>query len=534
MDQVKLILKQLVKQRFWIAIGVAMLVPLIAYFTMSGSIKGATTAKIGEITAADKGAQEYANGDKPTRVHADIVNEDQERLKGEVTKTWRTLYERQAPLLTWPKAVEADIPNWGQRVWPKGVDASRVQQTITNYVETYNTYVEQVYQSFKPFNPMDGTGIVAAPPKETLLLAPVFDPRDPPKLKAIWDTQERLWLQRAVLDVVADVNKTAKDWNSAIIKQITQLEVATATSQDQPTATKETTLKETEEITVDGAPPPEEESSGSGMMGGGGMMGGAGMMGGGPGGMARMGINMSGMGGGGGPAAKAGADISYTEGAGGRYRLFPITLGVLIEQEHTQDLLAALKNSPMMIQIKEVQWSRPDSPVIKPVKDETGGMYNQYAGQMGMPMNMMGGGRGRMTFAGPGMMGMNMGMGSRGPGAMNPMMGMGTMMGRMPGMGGSGGAVAPPKQGTDVRQRFLTKQQEEAAKKDKDKNKDKADAEPIPKAEPYNPYIDIVQFTVYGQARFYNNPDATPVESSGGAPAPAATPKAAAPPRLAD
>ena len=49
----------------------------------------------------------------------------------------------------------------------------------------------------------------------------------------IWAGQERLWIQRTLLEVVAQVNKKAKDWDSAIIKQINLMEVGNPVAQDQ-------------------------------------------------------------------------------------------------------------------------------------------------------------------------------------------------------------------------------------------------------------------------------------------------------------
>src|SRR4029079_2330978 len=131
------------------------------------------------------------------------------------------------------------------------------------------------------------------PPEEALLRPAVFDITKLPELGKIWAAQERLWIQRTDLDVVAQVNKNAKDWDSAIIKQINVLEVGSNVAQDQRSLAKGEALEEAEAIKAPGSETadaaPADTGGGMGnmmqmMMGGrrgamGGM--GGGMMGGG-------------------------------------------------------------------------------------------------------------------------------------------------------------------------------------------------------------------------------------------------------------
>ena len=473
MDQVKNILKQLVKQRFWIGVGAVALVPLIAYFAIAGSIHDATNKKVAEIQGAYKGAQPFASGDTPTREYAEIVKEKKDRLKGEVARTAKSLYERQLPVLTWPKEVEDRIPAWGYREWPKEIGSQGEQQAINDYVDHYQDYIEQVYQSFHPFNPEDGSGIVAAAPRDVLLTPPVFNVQTPPTLKQIWDAQERFWLQRALFEVIATVNKDAKDWDSAAIKQITRLEVAVPTALDQLAATKAATkLEQATEIVQEGTPPPPPPP-------------------------------VAGAAGAAQPqAATDAAAVYYTKGAGSQYRLFPVALEVLMEQEKIQDLLAELQNSPMAIQVNEVQWTRPPGPILKPVKAEAGegaSVLAQY--RIAPGAGQTAGGRGRTELL------------------VQPY--------NMIGMGGPGAAAAavPKAAGTDVRTRFQERRRDAARKDGAAKGKDDADEKP----EAPNPYYNVVQVTMYGQARFYTKPTEAKGAASAGAGAPAPGPGTPAP-----
>ena len=76
-----------------------------------------------------------------------------------------------------------------------------------------------------------------------------------PDLGKIWAAQERLWIQRTVLEVIAEVNKNAKDWDEAIIRQIVSLEVGSPDAQDQRSLAKSETLEESKPIYAPGEEP---------------------------------------------------------------------------------------------------------------------------------------------------------------------------------------------------------------------------------------------------------------------------------------
>ena len=199
-----------------------------------------------------------------------------------MNKAWKQLYNRQAPLLTWPEIVQKRFQQWGRK-WPENVAESAVQLAKVDFIEAYPKYVDEVYASFKPFDYESGKGVVSAPPKEVLLQPAVFDTDKLPDLGKIWSAQERLWIQRTALDVVAQVNKNAKDWDGAIIKQINVLVVGNNAAQDQRSIAKGETLEEAEAILAPGeeaaaADAAPEPSSMMSMMRGG--KGGLGEMGG--------------------------------------------------------------------------------------------------------------------------------------------------------------------------------------------------------------------------------------------------------------
>jgi hypothetical protein len=518
MDQVKVFVRFCVTYRFWISIGFAALFAIIAYFVGAGAVQEQTKKKTDEITSAAKDVEQYKSPSVPTPKYKPIVEEKTAIANRDVTTAWKQLYDRQSPLLTWPETVQERFRKWG-RTWPENVAESAVQLAIDDYIVAYKDYVDRVYATHKPFNYETGKGIVASPPKEQLLQPVTFDRTSPPGLGAIWSAQERLWIQRTALEVVAQVNRNANDWDSAIVKQINLLEVGNPTAQDQRSIAKGEQLAEADPILAPGEQAPEEAAAAAAPAAGMSARRQEAMSGGGGG---TMGMGMSGgMG-----MATTSENVMFIkpEVDKGQYKILPIMMSVLVDQDHIQDLLVELENSPMSIQVKDFELQRPSSRVTKPEK----GAMQSFAGfgdmmMGGMMRGMMGQRRGMEMMSGYG--GQMAGYGNM----MSRMMGgMGQMRGGMGGMGGYGmmggmGAGATAKSGTDIRGQDRSKTREE----------EKKAAQSAKGPSLFDPYYDIVEVKVYGQARFYNAPpelppaEPSPGEMTTGEAPPAAEPEAA-------
>lgn len=477
MDQLKQILKQAIKYRFWITVALATILPGVAYVLGSGAIKKKTEEQTNAILGAEKGVKQYASGVLPNHQYKGIVDEKTTVLTQDVNASWKKLYARQAPLLNWPKSVEERFTAWGRK-WPEKVDPNVVQLAIVDYVDAYPRAVTEVYKTFDPFDPIEGTGVVAAPSEAILLKPAPFKPDAPPELGKVWAAQERLWIQKTLLQVIAEVNKGAKSWDTAVIKQVNAIEVGNAEAQDQVSLGKGETLVEAEAIVAPGAAAPASaESTSSGAM--------------------------PGMPTPGGGLEEEVQNVLYIKSDSTQYKILPVQMSVLIDQNRIQDLLVALENSPMAIQVAEFEMSKPGTRVKKPEKGEGldfGGMgMYAYSGRMG-GMGMMPPGMPRMSAFG--------GMMTQMPSAMASYYSMGS-------------TGAPGKKGVDKRAVDRAKQKQEELKK----------ARQTKTYSIHDPYYYIVEVMVYGQARFYNPPPAeAPGQPSEAAPATAeATAKAEAP-----
>ena len=281
-----------------------------------------------------------------------------------------------------------------------------------------------VYQTFKPFDYETGEGIVVAPPQDALLRPSSFSQEHLPDLGKVWSAQERLWIQRTMFEVVAQVNKNAKSWDTAIVRQIEALEVGNPAAQDQRSIAKNETLEESAGIY---APGEEAAAADAASPAPGGLDGG------------KAGMYAAMMGGRGGPAGGSSEVVYYIKSANeSQYKVLPVSMTVLIDQDHVQDFLVELENSPMSIQVMDFELRRPNSAVTKPEKGEALALGMGMGGMANAMMGRMGGMRG-MTGMG-GMMG-----------AMQQQMSM-AMQRRASGYGGGlGVAGSAERKGTSVR-----------------------------------------------------------------------------------
>jgi hypothetical protein len=512
MDQAKEYLKLAIKYRFWILVGIAALLPMIAFFVATGPIEAEEKTKSDAIKSAYEEVNKFASNSNPiNKEYPPLVEQKTEVLKKDVNVSWRKLYDRQAPLLTWPESVAETIPVWGRK-WPEGTAPEVVRGEIFKYIETYDPYVDEVFKTFHPFDYETGDGIVASAPKEALLRPAQFSDTKPPSLGKVWDAQQRLWVQRTVLDVVAKVNDRAdaKDWLTAPIKEILSLEVANPAAQDQKSIAKGEEIAATEDVVEPGTEQPEEAAAGTEAPGGkfGGeqqqqmmMMGGTGSMG--------MGMGMG--------AGSAPQEFMILPSPNPNQAfIVPIYVSVYVEQDRIPDFLVEFQNSPMNIEVLDFAMFKPAPHSVKKPKkgDQPSGGFGMMGGYPGMGRGMMGemmmGGYGGMMPGGGSMMGYGPGGG----------MGMGAEYGSTRGMSGGyqtgygmgmpggemGGVSTPKKSGVDVRAE--TKSRIEAEKKKKEqaeKEKDTPKPEIIDTSGP-DPYYNVVKLDIYGRARFYLPP----------------------------
>jgi hypothetical protein len=214
----------------------------------------------------------------------------------------------------------------------------------------------------------------------------------------------------------------------------------------------------------------------------------------------------------GGSSSKDEADavmVLETKTPATQFDIIPVHLAVLIDQSRIPDLIVGFQNSPMAIQVLDFEMNVPANPVKKPLKGE------QRPMGMGNMLGMMGGPSMSMMRTMQNMMSTPM-MQMQGP--------QGGMPSMMPGMPGMPGQAVAKRKGTDVSKKNLEALQKRKSAQSKTKDGEEDDSEASAPKKVTNPYFNIIEVRVYGQARFYKAPPPlpeTPNSASPGAEAPA-------------
>ncbi len=441
-------LQPILKQRYWICFGLALIFVLVGWWNASGDLATKTDLRKKSVdesfSSADKGKTD------PNEAWVAGGKKENDLDVGAYKTASLQLWKRQQAAREWPEQLRSEM----QKI-AYFADVNS-KETRERWVSIYQTQIEDLLKIVQPFQHDTGEGLVLVDANR--ITRQPFDKWqiNYPSSNEIWSNQEDIWLLKALLTSISKTNDSATRITESQVPEIKQL-----------------TLRGGDRKTKPGA---KSGGMGGGGMGGGGMggggMGGGGMGGGGMGSM-RMGGGegeISGGGGGGavahthpgsafegnsggdvlieefGPAAGAGGgrmggfggsdssmmgDMgSQKSGVGGKsasstkevryvddekdqgYKTRAFLLDVLIRDERLPDLLAKLTNSDFPVEIVRVE-----------IKSRSagggGGMSGGYGGGEGMS--------GGMSGSGMGMSGSGMGMGMSG----------GDLQG---GMGGGGGA----------------------------------------------------------------------------------------------
>ena len=185
-------LEPVLKQKFWILLGMGILMTVVGWWMDTGTMAATIKTRKAEVEAAEKKIPadlipnaEWSNGLAALNVQQDLA----------VKSATRVLWERQRARMTWPETVTEFAWKEGYR---KPIDVAGRE----NYRNDYENDVRRVWETVRPFNRIDGSGIVdfglAKLPRQAWNSAPSSD--------QMWDAQEDLWLLEGLLQLIAEVN----------------------------------------------------------------------------------------------------------------------------------------------------------------------------------------------------------------------------------------------------------------------------------------------------------------------------------------
>lgn len=207
-------LQPILKQKFWILLGLAMIISLVGWWMATGSMAATIETRAKAISDAESKTNigaEVPNDSWSTQLSE--INQQQERLVKQ-SRNW--LWQRQAAVMTWPETIldfVAQTPYRGEFP-PIAREAYR------------NRYMYQVRDTWLTVRPLegfpDGSGIVSFPSMN-------FPHRKwgdlPPTSQEMWEAQEDLWLYKPILQAIREVNVPDGTLQDASIFVIQKLEL---------------------------------------------------------------------------------------------------------------------------------------------------------------------------------------------------------------------------------------------------------------------------------------------------------------------
>ncbi|MBI3864593.1 MAG: hypothetical protein HY290_22145 [Planctomycetia bacterium] len=200
-------LKQVQKYQFWILLGVALILPLVGWSIARSGFIG----EVEERSKTLKGLNDQlvtSNNDPNAewKKGIDVINVEQSKQK-EIA--WRTLWERQVPLMIWPPKMPGD--------------PAKIQPVHQEYWRTtYRTLVTALRQKYNPYDEDNPTGLFIY--DESQLPAPdVNEWISAPSVPQIEASLEDLWLLDSLLKAITSVNEGASSIFEAQIRQIEAL-----------------------------------------------------------------------------------------------------------------------------------------------------------------------------------------------------------------------------------------------------------------------------------------------------------------------
>ena len=215
-EQVKEFLRQVIKYRFWIAVVLRGLVR--GHRLLHGLRAREGQGRQRRRRTSRRPRRTSRNSPRPRSRRMPTSRSSRRRpqvVTKDVNKAWKELYDRQAPLLTWPETVQDRFRKWGRK-WPETEDSARVQLAIRQLHLGLSGLRRHGLQDLQPLRLRDRQGNRRRTAQGgTAPSAPSSPTTRRPDLGKVWAAQERLWIQHTVLEVVAQVNKKRQELGSA-------------------------------------------------------------------------------------------------------------------------------------------------------------------------------------------------------------------------------------------------------------------------------------------------------------------------------
>ena len=210
-------LKPILKQRYWICFGLALIFVLVGWWNASGDIATKTAARKTSVDAsfalAEKGKTEpnelwVASGKKEN-------DQDAVAYKTASLKLWN----RQQAAREWPEQIRSSM----QLI--KYFDEVDSKETRERWVSVYEQQIEDLLDIVKPFQPYNGEGLVTVDGSRITRQAYNKWQVNLPSSNEIWSSQEDIWLLKALLTSISRTNDSATRITESQVREIRKLKL---------------------------------------------------------------------------------------------------------------------------------------------------------------------------------------------------------------------------------------------------------------------------------------------------------------------
>jgi hypothetical protein len=203
----------LIKHRFWIGLGVAVPLILIAYLVVITSVSGKIAEERNKVEAAKK-ALDAIRSPKNGK-HEAQLKERGEKVGGKKNEVWEKAYEVQDGMMTWPEQQK----QFNKLYFGDPISSADLTEYTDKYYFAEKGQLQELVDTPQAYNDL----------KERLVQYPGDDPYkvvrvvqdwkfSPPALEEVWMAQEDIWVQRELLRIVRDTNQSI-----AAFKEVNEL-----------------------------------------------------------------------------------------------------------------------------------------------------------------------------------------------------------------------------------------------------------------------------------------------------------------------
>jgi hypothetical protein len=321
----------LVKQRFWLLLGLAC---IFAFCISSGTnvLKNKIENQKKQLDNSYSAVSQYQNGDKANSKWKEAVEEKKGGIKSKYDVAAEQLYLEQEKLMTWPTPQLQQ--QFGGRPFGAKLDDNQ-NEFLFAYTKAHESQRQraEVFWDLYVLDKNDDGSVIGLVDANLSLIEDSHFPRDPNSLEA-WLTQERVWIQRAIVKAIRQINKPTEDqyakskepekgWLYAPVKKVVAIRIGEAAIDQQANVAQKALV---EYAAADASAPAASSES-------------------------TMNIN-------------AKRYLEKTE----QYRIVPVSVHMVVDQEKVTPILGILSNADFHFVVREVRQSHTEQRLELPVK----------------------------------------------------------------------------------------------------------------------------------------------------------------------